>query len=212
MEHYTDETPRITVDLVEKGLVPGRTSGILPHSRRSAEPIFNSSHDTPPEDSHPGTYRSPIRGSYIREAYDAPHRLREPRRRSWRETLLMQCTVCGILLAAVLFMNVADTRATNGAMAWLRLTLTEDSSTAGRAISSIWDTVRGVFADGEPAVPNTLPVGTNAPTNTAAPKDPTQTTGIGEPAFDPAQINADRIDEDILDSIVNAPELYNQKN
>ena len=167
-----------------------------------------------PEDGRPGTYRSPIRGQYIHESHEAPRRLREAPGRSFRETLLRQCTICGILLAAVLFMNVADTRATNGAMAWLRQTLSADSNAAGQAISALWDAVRGTIIGEEPAAPAApdaipvIPVATMPPPK---PADITQ-TDIGEPLHDAVPINADRIDEDILDSIINTPDLYNPKN
>ena len=174
--------------------------------------------DPLPEEPRLTAYRSPIRGTHTREAYTAPRHAskRIAAKPNWRETLLMQCTVCAVLLAVALFFNVTDNRLTGGASAWLKRTLSED---AGFAVGSIWETVKNVFArdDAADAVDSVqdlpiVPVSatTEKPTTTSIPSA-TATPQATAPASNPDS-GAERIDEDILNALQSEPDLYDQKN
>jgi len=155
-----------------------------PHPENAAIPA-RQTHFTPP--------------SHIYQAQ--PRARRAKQKRNWRETLLRRCTIGGLLLAAVLSMNVIDSAPTNAAMAFLRQAAASDivqNTTA--AVSSFWDSARATFGMAEPAAAMATPPGQTPPAATQKATARPQNTG-----------GTNRIDEDILDRLHNAPDPYTGK-
>ena len=127
-----------------------------------------------PDGFRPGEYRSPARRTPVKSTP----------RRPFRERLLRNCTIGGVLLAAALSVLILDTPVTNDARAWLRSAFSAET-TAGKVIDTLWDTVQTALGR-EEAPEMQVP---------AAPLS-----------------GYDRIDEDILDALQNENDAYNAKN
>jgi len=106
-------------------------------------------------------------------------------RRPFRERVLRNCTIGGILLAAALSILLLDTPLTNRARTFLQSAVSEET-TVGKAIDSLWGTVQTVLGREE--------------------------TPIEIPLHDTSVPDFDRIDEELLDALRQDSDTYNLKN
>jgi len=146
------------------------------------------------------------------------------KRMSWRERLLLQSIVSGVLLAVILFVNVLDVKPAAATIAWLENAITQD--TAGAVFASAWTAAQNLFAPRDadtpiliygqdlPQTPDITPEQSPAQSHQeqSPPSYQKQEYDRNQAQNDPQNQGQDRIDEDILDALRNTPDLYDQKN
>ena len=118
----------------------------------------------------------------------------------FKERLIFQATICGGLLAVMLFLNIVDNAFTNSIMSWIGTSVSYDMLAESGGAENWLNSIIDFFDSSTPEVDlehneTFLPL-----LNTPAPQSGTNS------------INLNRIDENILNEINNTIDIYYENN
>ena len=171
MDYYTDDSPRTPT--------PSPTA-----NKRPTRPLYMRR--------NPDRFEDQSQSQDQAHPQDRPHKPTRPRR-SWRERLLLQSIVSGILLGMALLLNTLGAKPVSTAIDWFKVAIAEDLLPAALATPLNFDAP---------------PPAETSPTPEAEQQQNQDHDQSQSQDQDQAQ---DRIDEDILNTLQNemAQDLYN---